>query len=146
MAETGLFYARFMDDWVILSPTRWKLRRAIRVVNETLSALMLDKHPDKTFIGRTCRGFDFLGYQFSPSGVGVAPKTIARFAARVARLYEHGASEERIGAYVRHWRRWVRGGLGTSRPDVEAWHGPAPGSVSRTAAGRRSRGAMPRPS
>ncbi len=23
MAETGLFYARFMDDWVILAPTRW---------------------------------------------------------------------------------------------------------------------------
>ncbi len=33
MAETGLFYARFMDDWVILAPTRWKLRRAIKAVN-----------------------------------------------------------------------------------------------------------------
>ncbi len=22
MAETGLFYARFMDDWVVLAPTR----------------------------------------------------------------------------------------------------------------------------
>ena len=25
MAATGLAYARFMDDWVILAPTRWKL-------------------------------------------------------------------------------------------------------------------------
>jgi RNA-directed DNA polymerase len=33
MAETGLFYARFMDDWVVLAPTRWKLRRAIKAAN-----------------------------------------------------------------------------------------------------------------
>ena len=26
MQGTGLFYARFMDDWVVLAPTRWKLR------------------------------------------------------------------------------------------------------------------------
>jgi retron-type reverse transcriptase len=25
MEATGLFYARFMDDWVVLAPTRWKL-------------------------------------------------------------------------------------------------------------------------
>jgi hypothetical protein len=31
--ETGLAYARHMDDWVILAPTRWKLREAIRLVN-----------------------------------------------------------------------------------------------------------------
>ncbi len=30
---TGLCYARFMDDGVILSPTRWTLRRAIATVN-----------------------------------------------------------------------------------------------------------------
>ena len=34
---TGLTYARFMDDWVILAPTRWKLREAIRLVNQTLT-------------------------------------------------------------------------------------------------------------
>ena len=121
MAETGLFYARFMDDWVILAPTRWKLRRAIRLVNETLSELKLEQHPDKTFIGRTSRGFDFLGYQFTPSGLAVAAKTIERFTERLTRLYERGALEGRIGDYVRHWRRWVTGGLGARKLDVEAW-------------------------
>ncbi len=29
MAKSRLFYARFMDDWVILVPTRWKLRRIV---------------------------------------------------------------------------------------------------------------------
>ena len=28
MAQTGLVYARFMDDWVILAPTRWKWVRS----------------------------------------------------------------------------------------------------------------------
>ena len=98
MAETGLFYARFMDDWVILAPTRWKLRRAIRLVNETLAELKLAQHPDKTFIGRTSRGFDFLGYQFTRSGLAVATKTIERFALRLTRLYEQGADGVRTGA------------------------------------------------
>ena len=33
MAATGLFYVRFMDDWVVIAPTRWKLRKAVREVN-----------------------------------------------------------------------------------------------------------------
>jgi hypothetical protein len=52
MEASGLTYARFMDDWVILAPTRWSLRRAVRVVIETLRELRVEQHPDKTFIGR----------------------------------------------------------------------------------------------
>ena len=37
MAKLDLFYARFMDDWVILAPTRWKLRSAVKRVNEILN-------------------------------------------------------------------------------------------------------------
>jgi len=36
MEAAGLFYARFMDDWVILAPTRWALRRTVRLVNQTV--------------------------------------------------------------------------------------------------------------
>jgi len=42
MAETGLFYRRFMDDWVILAPTRWKLRSAIKIVNQILNDLKVN--------------------------------------------------------------------------------------------------------
>ena len=69
MESTGLAYARFMDDWVILAPTRWKLREAIRLVNQTLAELHVEQHPDKTFIGRISRGFDILGYAFTPAGL-----------------------------------------------------------------------------
>lgn len=100
-----------MDDWVILAPTRWKLRKAIQATNAVLAELQVEKHPEKTFIGRTARGFDFLGYWFSPSGLGIAQKSVERCMAKISRLYEQGASEKRIGEYLRHWWTWVRSGV-----------------------------------
>jgi hypothetical protein len=50
MEETGLAYAPIMDDAVILAPTRWEVREAIRLVNQTLAELKLRQHPDKTFL------------------------------------------------------------------------------------------------
>lgn len=78
MAKTGLFYNRFMDDWIVLSPTRWKLRRAIAAVNKTLNDLKLDKHPEKTFAGRISAGFDFLGYNFHTVECGRERETISK--------------------------------------------------------------------
>jgi hypothetical protein len=108
----GLFYVRYMDDWVILAPTRWKLRGAVKAVQELMGELKLVLHRDKTFIGRISRGFDFLGYWFTPEGLGIALKTVERFAERVCLLYEQGAGENCIEEYVRRWWRWVRSGVG----------------------------------
>jgi len=112
MAQTGLFYARFMDDWVILAPSRWKLRRVIRIVNQILARLKVQQHPDKTFIGRVARGFDFLGYKIASAGlISVARRTLEKFALRRSQLYEQGASDARIGQYVRRWCSWINRGL-----------------------------------
>jgi retron-type reverse transcriptase len=112
LEAAGVTYARFMDDWVILAPTRWSLRRAVRTVNQTLQELRVEQHPDKTFIGRIERGFTFLGYWITKRGVtGVAPSTWEAFQERIARLYEQNAPPKdirsRVGQYVRRWRRWV---------------------------------------
>jgi|TARA_B100000315_G_C14458295_1_gene532501 hypothetical protein len=82
-----------------------------------LEELKLKKHPDKTFIGKTNRGFDFLGHKYKPSGLSLAPKTFERFADRIARLYEQGADELRIGQFIRHWTKWTRAGLGQNKVD-----------------------------
>jgi RNA-directed DNA polymerase len=90
-------------------------RRAIKIVNQTLNELKLGKHPDKTFIGRIERGFDFLGYRFSPRGLGLAPQTIERFKARLARLYEQGADRVRLGHYT-HLRWYYARAAGGAGP------------------------------
>ena len=78
---------------------------------QTLNELKAEKHPDKTFIGRIAKGFDFLGYSFEPKGLSIAPKTLANFLDRITQLYEQGADVRRIGQYVRNWWRWVRAGM-----------------------------------
>jgi|GEM_PF-3137434 len=43
------------------------------------------------------RRFDFLGYRFAPSGLGVERFTVERFLRIVSRLYEQCATDSRIG-------------------------------------------------
>lgn len=101
-----------MDDILILAPTRWKLKKAIRVLNRTFNELKLEQHPDKTLIGRVERGFDFLGYFLKPGYVGMAETTITRFSERITRLYEQGADNDRVREYVNRWVSWsARGWL-----------------------------------
>ena len=97
---------------MILAPSRWSLQRTARIANETLRELRVEKHPDKTFVGRTKRGFTFLGYWITEKGVtGVAPSAWEGFQERVVRLYEQNAPLEetsrRIGQYVQRGTRWL---------------------------------------
>lgn len=69
MAAMDCLFVRYMDDWVVLATTRWKLRRAIKAVNEEMAKLKVRQHPDKTFIGRISRGFNFLGWHYGAEGM-----------------------------------------------------------------------------
>jgi hypothetical protein len=64
MTECGGFYVRFMDDLLFLAPSRACLRRVVKLLHGQFAPLRLEMHPDKTFIGRIDKGFDFLGYHF----------------------------------------------------------------------------------
>jgi RNA-directed DNA polymerase len=108
----GLQYYRYVDDILILAPTRWKLKAAIRVLNQTFNELKLEKHTDKTSMGRTEKGFDFLGYQFSPEGLTHAQKTIDNFIAKALRLYKQEPPHrrmKRLGDYTQRWLQWCIG-------------------------------------
>ena len=115
MERLDVKYVRYMDDILILAKTRWKLKKAIRVLNQTFDELKLEKHPDKTFIGRVEKGFDFLGYHISPEGLSLAKKTIENFISRAIRLYEQEPREpndsSQLGEYVQRWLRWTRAGV-----------------------------------
>jgi RNA-directed DNA polymerase len=104
-------YFRYMDDMLILAPTRCKLKKAIRVLNETFNELKLEKHPDKTSMGPIEKGFDFLGYHFSPEGLTLARKTIDNFVEKALRLYEQEPPHlrmKRLGEYCHKWVGWSR--------------------------------------
>jgi RNA-directed DNA polymerase len=45
--------------------TRWKLRRAVALLNGELRERGSVKHPAKTFIGRIVSGFDYVGSTFA---------------------------------------------------------------------------------
>jgi hypothetical protein len=109
--KLGLFYVRYMGDWLIIAPTRWKLRKAVKIVNEMLALLKVQQYPDKTFIGQAERGFDFLGYAFKPGTLSVAKATLERAHQKAHRLYEQGADVLSVGDYWRRFWRWVVSGL-----------------------------------
>lgn len=110
MQKLPVFYRRYMDDWVIIAPSRWKLKRAIKTMHQVLATLKLCLHPDKTSIGRTDKGFDFLGYHLKPGSLSPSSLSLQHFREHRLRLYEQHASNERMRAYVFRWCAYFRGG------------------------------------
>ena len=90
---------------------------------DTANRIPLKIHPcsfARSAIGRTTRGFDFLGYHFDAEGVTLAAQTIRRMEQRALRLYEQEPSDmqarvRRLGVYLKRWRQWTRTGI----PDVQ---------------------------
>jgi len=79
---------------------RWVLRRAVKRLNGILGELKLEKHRDKTFIGRIEKGFDFLGYHFSDGVLRVADATRDCFISPAVQLYEQKTTApERAAAW-----------------------------------------------
>lgn len=113
------FYIRYMDDILIMTKTRWQNRKAVKQMNECFNQLKVEQHPDKTFIGKIEKGFDFLGYHFSREPLRVANITVKKHAERLVRLYEqqktkNATPEEMasvLGQYVRRWQRWCSAGF-----------------------------------
>ena len=91
------------------------LRKAIKTSEKILTSLKLKKHPDKTFIGWIKKGFDFLGYRVTLTGIQLSAKTKQRCVAKIVQLYEQGASRSRIGKYWQNWVKWARSGIKKNR-------------------------------
>jgi len=114
-------YLRFMDDLIILTRTRWQLKRAVATMNQWFADAGLQQHPDKTFIGRLNHGFDWLGYHFNEYGVcRAAASAIKQANTKLHRLLEQArrlppkkqvAARQRAVDYVTRWQRWLNAGI-----------------------------------
>ncbi|WER21620.1 reverse transcriptase domain-containing protein [Providencia stuartii] len=74
----GIFYERYMDDFLLLSPTRWPLKRAIAILQNVLAQDNFTCHPNKTQMGRIEKGFDWLGMWFTDTDMVRSPRSLAR--------------------------------------------------------------------
>ncbi|MBA6302621.1 hypothetical protein [Colwellia sp. MB02u-14] len=64
------------------------MRKAVRTVNQHFNQLKVEQAPDKTFIDKISRGWDFLGYHFDGKQLTVAAKTVAKHVLHYRQLYE----------------------------------------------------------
>ena len=114
--QEDIYYVRYMDDFLFLSTRRWPLRRAVRRLHDYFEDTGFECHPDKTQVGRTERGFDWLGVWFDATGpTGISPRAKENHRARRLRLEEQarrrGLSEEavclRVQQYEARWKKWA---------------------------------------
>jgi hypothetical protein len=115
-AIEDICYARFMDDFLVLAPTRWRLRQCVRQLNTYFEMHAFRSHPDKNFIGRGSRGFDWLGVDFNDHGAtGISARAREHHHERCQRLYEQslrrGMDTEtalvRVQDYRKRWSEWA---------------------------------------
>lgn len=113
-----------MDDFLIFAPTRWHLRKAVSRLNRCLTAFGFEQHPDKTFIGRVEKGFDWMGFWFTDKGcTSVTPRAVSNCLTKLRRLYEQARRhpsvtlDARVAGYLSHWSRWARSGFTGTRGD-----------------------------
>ena len=108
-----LYYARYMDDFIILTATKWQLKRAVAALNHLFNFFGFKQHPDKTFIGHITKGFDWMGFWFTEQGcTQVAPRAHCNHIIKLNRLYEQvrklPAKQQaiRMMSYLTRWERW----------------------------------------
>ena len=129
-----------MDDFVILTYSRWQLRKQVKQLNKYLASLGFEKHPDKTFIGKVSRGFDWLGAWLTDKGVvGIAPRALTNHREKVRRLYEqtrHWSKTKqarRVSDYRARWKIWgAMVGLLSSAPSYALIEVLRPGGADAT--------------
>jgi RNA-directed DNA polymerase len=121
--DTRYFYRRFMDDVIVLAKTRWHLRKAVKTVNQHFNQLKMAQAPDKTFIGRIEKEFDFLGYRFGEEKLTITKQTLKNHIRRLTQLYEQKKHQPNwkmlLDDYRQRWVTWVYSGIPSSIIDFE---------------------------
>ncbi len=84
----NIFYARYMDDWVVFTKSKTALRKVVKVTHKVVDGLQLQLHPSKTYIGKIANGFNFLGYYMDDLKILPSKETIRRFHERGSAFYE----------------------------------------------------------
>ena len=71
-------YVRYVDDFVLIDKDKEKLKRALKLIKPIISKLELTLNDKKTFIQKTSRGVDFVGFVSKPYHLEIRRKTILK--------------------------------------------------------------------
>ncbi|CAI1907702.1 Retron-type reverse transcriptase [Serratia fonticola] len=136
--QPNIYYARYMDDVIILAKTRWQLRKHTKRLMQWFGEYGFEAHPDKTYIGRTEKGFDWMGAWLTSDGVtDIAPRAKANHREKVRRLYEQLARlptwkrksaapqvHARVSTYRKRWTIWAGALMGLASNTAISADGP----------------------
>ncbi len=79
----GFRFARYADDFVVLTQTQTQAQEALTKVQTVLSDLGLSLSPEKTRITTFRKGYSFLGFVLSPHSRRMRPKSVKKFKEQV---------------------------------------------------------------
>jgi len=96
-------YIRYMDDLVLMAPTRLELVRARSKVKQVAEeVLRLHFHPQKVALGPVDAGVAFLGYRVYPHGLWLRGKSRRRFFKKLRGERDLEAKIKRLISYRGH--------------------------------------------
>jgi RNA-directed DNA polymerase len=105
----GLRHVRYADDFVVLTRTRQEAEDALAFVAEVLGTLRLSLHETKTRLTDVHEGFEFLGFRFRRSRLGIRAKSLDLFKDKIRTLTrrQQGRNVEAViadvNAFLRGW-------------------------------------------
>jgi len=80
LAQAGLRFVRYADDFIVLCPDKSSAEQALALVSRIVQdELGLSLSSEKTYVASFSQGFTFLGFQFSFSGITVSQKSLRKF-------------------------------------------------------------------
>jgi len=109
----GIYYRRYMDDFLILSISRHKLKKTIKEMkNSLVNHWGFELHPDKTIIGRVSKGFDWMGFWCNGERwEGPTERSKTRSNGKIETIMKHYEGEERerrLHSYEKGYERWLK--------------------------------------
>ena len=103
-------YARYVDDFVLFSDSKEKLREMLAEIIGHLDGLRLNLHEGKSRIHRTADGITFLGWRITPEGTWMKRQSVVRMRRRfrymrklwIAGEIEWEEIQQRINSWIGH--------------------------------------------
>ena len=103
----NVFYARYMDDWCVLTKTKSALRKVVKKTHKVMKHLKLTLHPTKTYIGKISKGFNFLGYFFDHNKLLPSMESIRRMRERATQYYVQPFSQSSSQNGKKHSKKFI---------------------------------------